>query len=321
MKILVTGAAGFIGSHTTEELLKRGHKVVGLDNINDYYSPDRKRANLDEVRAAELSENFTFCEGDLRDRTQLSELFQEHQFEAVVNLGAMAGVRASIEKPQVYFDVNLTGTLNLLLECVEHKVGNFVLASTSSAYGNTEVVPFVETDNCDRPLAPYAASKRAAEMLAYTYHHLFQLNTTVLRFFTVYGPRSRPDMMAHKVLDNIYFETPCKIYNNGEMWRDWTFVSDIVAGVANAAERPLGYEVINIGRGEMVKLSDFVQYVEEYTGKSTNLVAAPKIAADVDRTSADVSKARRLLGYEPKVSVKEGVRRLTDWYKTSVVAK
>lgn len=319
MKVLVTGAAGFIGSHTCDELVARGHEVVGIDNLNDYYDPERKKRNVEEIKAADKQGRFSFQVVDLRDRGALSKLFSETQFDSVVNLGAMAGVRISIEDPHLYCDVNLTGTLNLLLECVKHQTGNFVLASTSSAYGNTEVLPFVESDSADRPLAPYATSKRAAEMMAYTYHHLFGVNATVLRFFTVYGPRGRPDMMAYKVLDNIHFGKPCFIFNNGEMWRDWTFVGDIVQGVCNAAERPLGYEIINLGRGEMVKLADFVAYIEELAGKKTDLKPAPKMDADIDRSFADISKARRLLGYDPKVSVKEGVQRFYDWYKEEVL--
>ena len=319
MKVLLTGAAGFIGSHSTQELLRRGHTVIGIDNLNDYYDPKRKLENLAEIEAGEGAENFEFHKVDLRDRQGLADLFSAHNFGAVVNLGAMAGVRVSIEDPHLYCDVNLTGTLNLLLECVKHKVDNFVLASTSSAYGNTDQIPFVETDACDRPLAPYATSKRAAEMMCFTYHHLFKVNCTCLRFFTVYGPRGRPDMMAYKVLDNIYFEEPCKIYNSGEMWRDWTFISDIANGVASAAEKPLGYEIINLGRGEMVKLADFVGYIEELTGKKTNLEPAPKVDADIDRSFADISKARRLLGYDPQVSVKEGIERFYEWYSSKVL--
>lgn len=318
-KILVTGAAGFIGSHTTQELLRRGHTVVGIDNLNDYYSPLRKQGNLKEIESQEGAHNFEFVKGDIRDTKLLESLFSNNKFDSVVNLAAMAGVRVSIEDPHLYLDVNLTGTLNLIKSCLEHDVNNFVLASTSSAYGNTEVIPFLETDPCDRPLAPYAASKRAAEMLAYTYHHLFGLNATVLRFFTVYGPRGRPDMMAYKVLDNMFFQAPVKLYNGGEMWRDWTFVSDIASGVASAAERPLGYEIINLGRGEMVKLADFVQMLEELTGRKSTLVSAPKIRADIDRSFADIGKARQLLDYDPQVSVKEGISRFWDWYKANVL--
>lgn len=319
LKILVTGAAGFIGSHTAQKLLARGHEVIGLDNLNDYYPPERKRANLVEIQAGNSQKAFRFVEGDICDRALVNRLVAEHRPEAIVNLAAMAGVRVSIEDPHLYVDVNLVGTLNLLLACQQYNVGNFVLASTSSAYGATEVIPFVETDPCDRPLAPYAASKRAAEMMAFTYHHLFGINATVLRFFTVYGPRGRPDMMAYKVLDNIFFDTPLQLFQGGEMWRDWTFIDDITEGVCNAAERPLGYEIVNLGRGEMVKLSNFVSILEGLAGRPTKVTHAPKADADIDRSFADISKARRLLDYDPKVSVPEGAERFWQWYQKRVL--
>ncbi len=317
--ILVTGAAGFIGSHVADGLLKRGDRVVGLDNLNTYYSPARKRANLEEVRQGAPAEHFTVVEGDIRDRDLLARLFAEHRFDAVIHLAAMAGVRASIEDPHLYLDINLVATLNLLEAARENRVGNFVFASTSSAYGDTTQIPFVETDSADRPLAPYPASKRAAELLGYTYHHLHGQNFTAVRFFTVYGPRGRPDMMAYKVLDNIFFEREVPLFNNGQMHRDWTYVGDIVAGVVSAVDRPLGYEIINLGRGEPVLLADFVRYIEELAGRGARLVPAPMADGDVVYTYADVSKARRLLGYDPQVSVQEGVRRFWDWYRTAVL--
>lgn len=319
MKVLVAGGGGFIGSHVSEELLRRGHEVFAFDNFSDYYNPERKRANIEEVRAFAPEGRFRFQEMDVRDRDALASLFEKNPFDVVVNLAAMPGVRASIENPYLYYDVNLTGTLNLLLECLKRKIGRFVLASTSSAYGNTETIPFVETDPCDRPLAPYAASKRAAEMLAFTYHHLYGIDTTVLRFFTVYGPRGRPDMMAHKILDNIFQGKQCPLYNGGDMWRDWTYVGDIAQGVANAAERSLGYEIINLGRGEMVKVSEFLEISERLAGKKARLDPAPKMDADVDRTFADIEKAERLLDYRPQVSVKEGVARFLEWYRKAVI--
>jgi UDP-glucuronate 4-epimerase len=320
--ILVTGVAGFIGSHTAQRLLERGDTVIGLDNLNDYYDPQRKRANLAELQSTSgAQQNFHFVEGDIRDRALLDRLFSEYSFDSVINLAAMAGVRVSIENPYLYYDVNLIGTLNLLEAARDHHTGNFVLASTSSVYGETQQIPFVETDTCDRPLAPYAASKRGAEMLGYTYHHLHGQNFTALRFFTVYGTRGRPDMMAYKVVDNIFFGKEVPLYNNGQMHRDWTYVEDIVSGIVTAADRPLGYEVINLGRGEPILLADFVALIEEQAGRRANLVPAPMMDADIVYTYADISKARRLLDYNPTVSVQEGVARFWDWYRRVVLGQ
>ena len=321
VNVLVTGAAGFIGSHAAIRLLRRGDRVVGLDNLNDYYPPERKRKNLEEVaREAQSPDKFQFVEGDIRDRTLLAKLFVQHGFNAVVHLAAMAGVRVSVEDPWLYYDVNLTGTLNLLeaVRAQQMSTGspgaNFVLASTSSVYGRTEVLPFVETDTADLPLAPYPASKRAAEMLGFTYHHLHGLDFTALRFFTVYGPRGRPDMMAYKVLDSAFGGEEVPYYNNGQMHRDWTFVEDIVSGIVAAADRRLGYEVINLGRGEPVLLSDFVSALERLAGKKPRLKAMPMSDADVKFTYADITKAQKLLGYRPEVSVEAGVQSFFDWY-------
>ena len=329
--ILVTGAAGFIGSHTVQALATRGDRVVGLDNLNDYYDPARKRANVEEVQQALKqsghAEAFTFIEGDIRHQHTVAEIFSTYAFEGIVHLAAMAGVRVSIEKPHLYYDVNVTGTLNLLEAAVE-RVGNqatraalptFVFASTSSVYGNTPSIPFQEHDPCERPLAPYSASKRAGELLGYSYHHLFGLAFTALRFFTVYGPRGRPDMMAYQVLDNIFFARDVPLYNGGQMHRDWTFVTDIVQGVVNAVDRPLGYEVVNLGRGEPVLLTEFVHVIEACAGRKANLVSVPMMEADVAYTHADVSKARELLGYTPQVSVEEGVRQFWTWYQKHVL--
>lgn len=317
--ILVTGAAGFIGSHTAATLIERGDRVVGLDNLNDYYDPARKRSNLKELAALPgAAERFTFVEGDIRNRALVRELFGQHGFTAVAHLAAMAGVRVSVEDPWLYYDVNLTGTLNLVDGAREFGKPNFVLASTSSAYGNTQQVPFVETDPSDRPLAPYPASKRSAELLGHSYHHIHGLDFTALRFFTVYGPRGRPDMLAYKLLDAIRAGEPMPLYNGGQMHRDWTFVSDIVQGVAAATDRRLGYEIINIGRGEPVLLADFVRSLETVAGRAAPVREEPMMKADVSYTYADISKARRLLGYEPQVSVGEGVRQFYDWYCRAV---
>jgi UDP-glucuronate 4-epimerase len=319
--ILVTGAAGFIGSHTVQALLRRGDRVVGLDNFNAYYDPVRKRQNVEEVQAtAEGRERFVMVEGDIRDQALLARLFAEHGFAGVVHLAAMAGVRASMDAPALYIDVNLVGTLKLLEEVRKRAVGNFVFASTSSVYGATGRIPFVEEDACDRPLAPYPASKRAAEMLGYSYHHLYGVNFTALRFFTVYGPRGRPDMMAYKVLNNIHFGQDVPLYNRGEMHRDWTYVSDIVQGIVAAIDRPLGYEIVNLGRGEPVRLADFVEQVQRLAGKAAQLRDEAMPAADVPYTYADLSKARRLLGYQPSVSVETGVAEFYKWYRAAVLS-
>lgn len=318
--VLLTGCAGFIGSHTAVRLLDAGYLVVGIDNLNSYYSPERKRRNLEEIRSESRNpDRFQFVEGDLRDRDILRGLFQDHPIERIVHLAAMAGVRNSIEDPALYYDVNLGATLNLLDAARDNQVRNFVFASTSSVYGDTQTVPFIESDSCDRPLAPYPASKRAAEMLGFSYHHLYKLHFTALRFFTVYGPRGRPDMMAYKVLDNIFFGHPTPLYKGGDMHRDWTYVGDIVSGVVAATERPLGYEVINLGRGEPVKLADFVRLVEQQAGKEAHLLEAPMMDADIAYTYADISRARELLGYQPTVGVAEGVKRFWDWYRGAVL--
>lgn len=318
MKICVTGAAGFIGSHLSETLLKRGDKVVGVDNFNDYYNPAFKRSN-----AATLSSytNFKLVEADIRDRKCMLDLFASEQFNAVAHLAAMAGVRYAVEHPEVYGEVNVNGTINLLDGARLNGVGNFVFASTSSVYGDTTVIPFIETDPCNNPLQPYAATKKACEVMGYSYHHLFDLSFTVVRFFTVYGPRGRPDMMAFKVLDNIFTGREVPLYNQGQMYRDWTYVEDTVSGVVAALDRPLGYEIINLGRGEPILLADFISMLEKLAGRKANLIPAPMMAADVAYTYADITKARELLGYNPHVSVEEGVTRFWEWYRESMLTK
>jgi UDP-glucuronate 4-epimerase len=260
----------------------------------------------------------TVVEGDIRNRALLAELFGKHEFSGVAHLAAMAGVRTSVEDPWLYCDVNLTGTLNLLDAGRLHNNPNFVLASTSSAYGNTTLVPFVETDPADRPLAPYPASKRAAELMGHSYHHIHGTDFTALRFFTVYGPRGRPDMMAYKLLESMRTGEKMPLFNGGNMYRDWTFVGDIVSGVVAAVDRRLGYEVINIGRGEPVLVMDFVKSLEKLAGRQAPVTSEPMMKADVSYTFANIDKAKKLLDYNPTVSVEEGVQRFYDWFKVAV---
>jgi UDP-glucuronate 4-epimerase len=317
MKVLVTGAAGFIGSHLAGALLARGDEVIGVDNFNDYYDPRRKRAN-----AARLNhyERFSMIEADIRDRKRMLALCAAEEFDVVAHLAAMAGVRYAVQHPEIYGEVNVNGTINLLDGARLNGVTNFVFASTSSIYGNTDRIPFVETDPCNLPLQPYAATKKAGELLGHSYHHLFDLNVTVLRFFTVYGPSGRPDMMAYKVLDNIFTGREVPLYNAGQMHRDWTYVDDTVSGIVAAIDRPLGYEIINIGRGDTTLLADFVALIEKMTGRRANLLPAPMPAADVRASLADISKARRLLDFDPRISVQEGVARFWHWYRDEILA-
>jgi len=324
MSVLVTGAAGFIGSHTAVRLLRRGETVVGLDNLDDFYSPERKRHNLEEVvRQERQPGQFHFVEGDIRDRALLARLFDEHQFTSVIHLAAKVGIRASVANPWLYYDVNVTGTLNLL-EAVRQQSeskgprANFVLASTSLVYGRTETIPFVETDPADRPLSPYPASKRAAEMLGFTYHHLHGLDFCAVRFFTVYGPRGRPEMIAYKVLNSAFGGDEVPYYNGGQMHRDWTFIDDIVTGLVAASDRRLGYEVINLGRGEPVVLADFVETLEHVAGRKARLKPMPMPDSDVRYTYAGIAKAQRLLGFAPKISFEEGIQRFYSWYTQHV---
>lgn len=310
-KYLVTGAAGFIGSHLAEKLAQRGDEVVGLDNFNDYYDPARKRAN--EARLKTFP-NFKMIEADIRCRQQMVDIFEQEQFEAVAHLAALAGVRNAIKKPELYIEVDFNGTQNLMDAARFHRVHNFVFASTSSVYGDTKQIPFIETDPCDRPLQPYAAAKRAAEMLGFTYHHLFGLNFTVVRFFTVYGPHGRPDMMAYLVAESITKGTQIPLYEGGQMWQDWTYIDDITDGIVLALDKPLGYEVLNLGRGEPVLLKDFVTILEGLAGAQGNFVNQPKTGADVICTYSDTGKAKQKIGYNPTVSVKQGVTAFWEWY-------
>jgi UDP-glucuronate 4-epimerase len=312
MKVLVTGAAGFIGSNCARRLLERGDTVVGLDNFNDYYNPEKKRANERRLMAFP---KFTMQEMDIRDTDGLNALFAAERFDVVIHLAAMAGVRNAVRNPQLYIAVDYNGTQNLMDAARAHDVSNFVFASTSSVYGKTKRIPFVETDSCDRPLQPYAAAKRAAEILGYAYHYLYDLNFTVLRFFTVYGPNGRPDMMAYLLADSIVNGTQIPLYDSGNMYRDWTYVDDIVSGIVSAADRPLGYEIINLGRGEPVLLREFVELLESLAGAKANLVPTPRTIADFVRNEADISKARKLLDYNPTIPVTVGVARFWDWFK------
>lgn len=312
MTILVTGGAGFVGSHLARALLRRGDRVVALDNFNDYYDPAIKRAN---ARDLAQQPGFTLIEGDIRDTAALETLFHEHGVRRVAHLAAMAGVRESMRQPALYLDVNLTGTFNLLEAARRHGVENFVFASTSSVYGETQTLPFVETDAADRPLAAYPASKRAAEILAHTYHHLHQLNVTVLRFFNVYGPAGRPDMMPLRVMNALLDGTEIPLFNGGNLHRDWTYIDDTVQGVIAALDTPLGYEIMNLGVGAPISLREFIDVLEDLSGRTLRTRDVPAPPSDPPITFCDNAKIRRLLGFNPTTRVHDGLAQTWDWFR------
>ncbi|MEW5957555.1 MAG: NAD-dependent epimerase/dehydratase family protein [Chloroflexota bacterium] len=317
MSILVTGAAGFIGSHLTETLLKRGEEVIAIDNFNDYYDPARKRANIAGFKD---HPHLRLYKTDICNAESIQAIFTTHKPRAVAHLGAYGGVRYSIGRARLYTDVNIVGTVNLLEAAWLSGAEIFVFASTSSVYGHTDRLPFIETDPCNLPLAPYPASKKAGEVMGYTYHNLHRLNFTALRFFSVYGPRGRPDMMPYMVTDRIVNGEEIKLFDAGQMKRDWTYIDDIIGGVVAALERPLGYEIINLGRGEPVLMADFVEIIEQLVGKKAVLATPSAPPSEPKITFANIDKARRLLGYHPQTSVADGLAELWHWYQRDVMS-
>ncbi|MCQ3928985.1 MAG: epimerase [Chloroflexi bacterium] len=312
MSILVTGGAGFIGSHLAEKLLAQGDEVVILDNFNSYYDPALKRLNIQRLGNHPL---LKVIEGDITDADLVKRLFAEYGIQRVAHLAAMAGVRESVKQTPLYMHVNTTGSMVLLEAARDFNVSLFVQASTSSVYGETKVLPFIETDNADRPLAAYPASKRAAEILAHSYHHLFGLNVTVLRFFNVYGPAGRPDMMPMKLMEATLSGEVIKLFNGGDIHRDWTYIDDTIDGVMAALERPLGYEIMNLGYGNPISMREFVDTIEEFSGRTINTVNTPTPPSDPPITFCNNDKIRRLLDFKPQVEVHEGLRRTWEWFR------
>jgi len=313
---LVTGCAGFIASKVTELLLESGHQVVGVDNVNDAYDPRLKQWRLEQLLA---HDNFRFHRLDISDPAALEPLFDENgggAYSAVINLAARAGVRASVENPHVYYQTNCDGTLNLLEMCRRFGIKKFVLASTSSLYGEHNPVPYREDSDTNRPLSPYAASKKAAETLAYTYHYLHGLDVSVLRYFTVYGPAGRPDMSVFRFVRRIAENEPIVVFGDGSQKRDFTYVEDIARGTV-AALKPLGYEVINLGGDRSARLSTIIEEIGRLLDKEPQIERRPAHPADVPATWADISKARRLLDWSPQVPIEEGLRRSVDWYRAN----
>jgi UDP-glucuronate 4-epimerase len=309
--VLVTGAAGFIGSHVVDALLAKGDKVIGVDCFNDYYDPQVKEKNISQHKD---NPNFVLYRDDIVDMKAMRIVFSKHKIDKICHLAARAGVRPSIQEPLLYNEVNITGTLNLLELAREFNVKYFVSASSSSVYGKNKKVPFSETDNVDNPVSPYAATKKAGELLCYTYSHLYNINVTCLRFFTVYGPRGRPDMAPYMFTKNIMEGKSIKKFGNGSSKRDYTYIADITDGVIKALDKEFRYEIINLGNSDTIDLNSFISLVEEITNKKAIIEQLPDQPGDVPITYADPKKAEELLGFKAKTSFREGMRKFYEWY-------
>jgi nucleoside-diphosphate-sugar epimerase len=306
---LVTGAAGFIGARTSEILIEQGHTVVGIDNMNDAYDPRMKEYRLAKLQALR---GFRFHRADISEKDVIS-LFEGQKFEGVINLAARAGVRSSVENPWVFVESNVTGTLNMLEVCRRTGQGTFIVASTSSIYGANPAYPTPESASSSEPLQPYAASKKGAEAMTHAYHHLYDMNTTVLRFFTVYGPAGRPDLALFRFVQWILEGRPVHIFGDGNQSRGFTYIDDIARGII-AALKPLGNQIINLGGHEVISINGLVTLIEDLTGKKANVIHEAPNPADMFTNWADVTKARELLGWTPEYDMRAGTQKLIDWY-------
>lgn len=321
-KVLVTGGAGFIGSHVAEILLARGDDVVIVDEMNDYYDVRIKDNNLRLLREAYPDEGrLKIYKTDICEEEVMAKIFETEHPTWVCHMAARAGVRPSIQDPYVYIHSNIKGTTHLMELSAKHGVKNFVFASSSSVYGGSKSTFFSEEENVDNPVSPYAASKKACELLAYTYHHLYNLNISGLRFFTVYGPRGRPDMAPFKFIDRVSRGVEIQQFGDGSSSRDYTYISDIVDGIVRALDRPHKYEVFNLGKGCGTSLKEFIDLVQKHTKKEAVIKVMPDQPGDVPYTCADVSKAFTMLGYKSKISFEEGIRRTAEWYNTAYSKK
>lgn len=310
-RIFVTGGAGFIGSNLTKKLIDRGDRVVIIDNFNDYYDPKLKE---DRIKKYLKGYKFKLYRGDIRDVKLLEKIFKKEKIDRIVHLAAMAGVRNSIKNPQIYADVNVMGSLNLLELAVKYKIKNFVFASSSSVYGNNKKLPFSESDSVDKPMAMYAATKRADELMAHVYNHIHGLNVTALRFFTVYGPWGRPDMALFKFTQNIFAGKPIEVYNYGKMTRNFTYVDDIVSGIITVLDKCKGYDIVNIGGDKAEKLTKYIEVIEKNVGKKAKKKMMPMQQGDVPSTVADIRKLKKL-GWKPTTRIEKGIKGFVGWYR------
>ncbi|MCK5122948.1 MAG: GDP-mannose 4,6-dehydratase [Candidatus Pacebacteria bacterium] len=312
MKILVTGGAGFIGSHLVKRLLNEGFSVVCVDNFNNFYDPQVKERN---VKNFINNPNFRLYREDIRNFEVLSKIFERERIDKIVHLAAMAGVRNSIRCPSLYTEVNIPGTVNLLELAKKYKISNFVFASSSSVYGGNKKVPFSEDDPVNYPISPYAAAKKAGELICYTYHHLYNLNITCLRFFTVYGPAGRPDMAPYKFTRLVLKGDKILMFGDGSSQRSYTYVDDIIEGISSALDKELGYEIINLGGSELVSLKNFISLIENISGRKAKIKRALEQPGDMPITYADISKAKRLLNYAPRTNLEKGMTIFISWFK------
>ncbi len=308
--VLITGAAGFIGSHLCERLLDEGLSVVGIDNFDDFYDPQIKRDNISNCLK---NKDFQLIEADIRDRATMDKAAGD--VEIIVHLAAKAGVRPSIAEPLLYSDVNINGTMFLLEAAKKHKIGKFIFASSSSIYGNNEKVPFSEDDNVDFPISPYAATKKACELICHTYHHLYEIDITCLRFFTVYGPRQRPDLAIHKFSKLIEQEKPIPVYGDGSMMRDFTYIDDIIDGTVAAMNNCEGFNIYNLGESQPITVNDLIGAIEKALDKKAIREYLPLQPGDVNRTFADITKAARELSYNPSTPIPDGLVKFTAWLR------
>jgi UDP-glucuronate 4-epimerase len=313
MTILLTGGAGFIGSNLAKQLLEEGHRVICLDNLDRYYAPTIKWKNVQQTLTIP---GYHFQQGDIRDSELVDTLFQTHAFDAVIHLAARAGVRPSVQDPALYYDVNVNGTLTLLQAMQRFGVTKMVFASSSSVYGDSPQVPFTETDSADRPLSPYAASKRAAELLCHTFHNLYGFDIFCLRFFTVYGPLQRPEMAISQFTDSILNGKAINVFGDGSTARDYTYVEDIVSGIIQSLNNLKGYEVLNIGGSDPISLAGLISLIEQAVGKTALINRLPMQPGDVQQTYADIQKAAQLIGYQPTVRIEDGIYRFVEWFRT-----
>lgn len=313
MKILITGAAGFIGSHTCESLIKNGNSIIGVDNFDSFYSYKLKELNLEQLNQ---KSNFRFYKADIRDDKALNQIFSSNQVDVVIHLAAKAGVRPSIESISEYYDVNINGTISLLESMRKNGIKKMVFASSSSIYGNNQKVPFSEDDRVDNPISPYASTKKSGELLCHVYSHLYNFDITCLRFFTVYGPRQRPDLAIHKFTKLIQENKPIPFYGDGSSSRDYTYIEDIVNGISCALNHLEGYKIYNLGESKVITLKKLVEVIETILGKKALLNQLPMQQGDVSRTFADISKAKAEIGYNPAYDFETGMKKFVDWYKT-----